>query len=204
MLATDQLNQLYSQVTAHEALFLLAVHEAATPGTPVYQHLVIKLLNHTSADGLRAVSIRLGKAGYITRHTAPRVTGNAGRPHVEITLTNKAIQLLQRCGFTSSAIATKGITATDIVRKWDAVYPVFIKCSTWLQFLRLAAAGEQGCALGEWPEKLGGNPPKRATMNLWKEAGIATYTQTQRGKTKVPQRTWRVTDKGLSLIRLKA
>ena len=95
-------------------------------------------------------------------------------------------------------------TATDIVAKWDTVSQVFIKTGTWMQFLRLASTGDEGCSIGEWNEKIGGNPPRRQTINRWKIAGLVTYTETFRSRTKIVQRTWRVTPKALSLIRLKA
>jgi hypothetical protein len=96
------------------------------------------------------------------------------------------------------------MTAIGIVAKWDTVSEVFIKTGTWMQFLRLVAIGDEGCSIGEWNEKIGGNPPRRQTFNRWQKAGLVTYTETFRSRTKIIQRTWRVTPKALRLLRLEA
>ena len=93
-IASAFLNELYAHLTSHEVLFLLAVHESTEPGGHILQHILINRLNHTSPDGLRAVSLRLGDKGYLHRQKIPPVKGQLGRPAVEVTLTDKARALI--------------------------------------------------------------------------------------------------------------
>jgi DNA-binding MarR family transcriptional regulator len=88
------LNHLYAHVTSHEALFLIALHEHTVPGGCMLQHILINRLDRTSPDGLRAVSIRLEKAGYIARKRIPPVKGQIGRPVIEVRLTDQGLDLI--------------------------------------------------------------------------------------------------------------
>jgi hypothetical protein len=100
------------------------------------------------------------------------------------------------------------MTASEILAQWDPIARIFIKAGSWLALLRIAARGTEGVSRKDLAS-FGPGATVFRTLKRWEKAGliaceIETHIHpTGHSRTVYKSQRWRITDKGLALLRIQ-